>query len=231
MTVLSTPSVSSPSSPLASPLDVLLSRASRDDLVAPAPSGETLQKILSAGLRAPDHGKLRPWRYVVIEGEARVPFAHELLDAMSRQEPEATEKKREKRFARFSTVPAVLALGMHLRPDDKIPLWEQKMSVGAGVMNVLNALHMSGYGGVWISGPFCDDLQLRESLGLGGDDRLAGFMFIGTPAENRPASRRPAVEDYVSFWKPGQKTTFGADATDSRAPALSEKRLSEETRP
>ncbi|QDH14885.1 nitroreductase [Oecophyllibacter saccharovorans] len=192
-------------------LEQLLSRASRDDLVAPAPEGQSLETILAAALRAPDHGRLRPWRYVAITGEARPAFAHEVLAAIDRQEPELPEKKREMRFARFSTTPLVLALGMHLQPESPIPVWEQEMAVGAAAMNVLNALHLAGFGGKWISGKFCDDPKLRESLGLKGDDRLAGFMFIGTPAGPRPVPGRPDPKAYLAFWKPGSKVSFPVD--------------------
>lgn len=194
-----------------SPLDVLLERSSTGDLVAPAPQGEVLARILSAGLRAPDHGHLCPWRYVVIAGDARPAFAGHVVAAVARQEPDAPEKKREKRRRRFSETPMVIALGMHLRPEHKVPVMEQEMAVAAGAMNVLNALHMEGFGGVWISGRFCEDRSLLSQLGLEAPHRLAGFLLVGTPEKPERAHVRPDVGDHVAFWDGQTPVTFGAD--------------------
>lgn len=194
-----------------SPLQMLLQRSSMGDLVSPAPQGEQLAEILSAGLRAPDHGYLRPWRYVVIEGESRSAFAEIVLSAMSRQEPGAPEKKREKRRKRFSETPMIIALGMHIHPDHKIPVMEQEMSVAAGAMNVLNALYMEGFGGVWISGPFCEDRSLLSHLGLQAPHRLAGFLLVGTPEDPSYIRSRPDITDYMASWSADMPVRFGAD--------------------
>lgn len=194
-----------------SPLEALLGRSSTGDLVAPAPQGEVLARILSAGLRAPDHGHLCPWRYVVIAGEARPAFAGHVVAAVGRQEPDAPEKKREKRRRRFSETPMIIALGMHLRPEHKVPVMEQEMAVAAGAMNVLNALHMEGFGGVWVSGKFCEDRSLLSQLGLEAPHRLAGFLLVGTPeTQDRPA-KRPEIGDHMAFWNGQEPVAFRAD--------------------
>ena len=194
-----------------SPLDVLLSRASTDSLVEPPPKGDQLRTILSTGLRAPDHGKLRPWRYTVIKGKHREAFADLVLEAMERQEPDAPKAKREKRHHRFSTMPAIIALGMHIRHDHKIPVIEQEMTVAAGAMNVLNALHAEGFGGMWVTGPFCEDRVLLDALGLPEPGRIAGFIFVGTPERVIEDRKRPEIDDYFAIWK-GETIVFGADA-------------------
>lgn len=206
-------------------LNFLLSRASTDALVLPAPEGAQLARILSAGLCAPDHGKIRPWRYVVISDAAakgtKLAFAHKIMEAVARQEPDLPEKKKEKRLHRFASAPAIIALGMALEPEHKTPIWEQKMSIGAGAMNILNALHMEGFGGVWISGPFCEDPFLAENLGLKIPDHtadsasepsfLAGFLLIGTPESGQKARKRADIAGYMSCWKPESHVSFGAD--------------------
>ncbi|MCX8667482.1 nitroreductase [Acetobacteraceae bacterium B3987] len=194
-----------------SPLNVLLDRSSTGDLVAPAPQGDVLARILSAGLRAPDHGHLCPWRYVVITGDARSVFAEHVVAAVARQEPEAPEKKREKRRKRFSETPMIIALGMHLRPEHKVPVMEQEMAVAAGTMNVLNALHMEGFGGVWVSGAFCEDRSLLSQLGLEAPHRLAGFLLVGTPEKPDRSHARPDIGDYMAFWDGRSPIAFGAD--------------------
>lgn len=192
-------------------MQALLSRSSTDALLEPAPQGDQLKRILSSGLRAPDHGKLRPWRYVIVEGDARDAFAREVVAAVERHEPETPEAKKEKRFQRFSTMPMVIGLGMNLQPDHKIPLEEQVMSVAAGAMNVLNALHLEGFGGVWVSGAFCEDRTLRTHMGLDAPHRLAGFLLVGTPQKPDRIVRRPDVEGYMVHWTESGKVSFPVD--------------------
>ncbi|MBS4074762.1 nitroreductase [Ameyamaea chiangmaiensis] len=192
------------------PIDMLLSRASTDALAEPAPEGATLDRILATGLRAPDHGKLRPWRYVVVRGPHRAVLAELIVAGMLARDPDVASKKIDKRRNRFSTMPMTIALGMHLRPDDKIPLWEQDMAVAAGAMNVLNALHAEGFGGVWVSGDMVEDPAVAGALGFHAPHRLAGFLFVGTPDGKPHAPKRPDIADYRAIWD-GTPPVFGAD--------------------
>ncbi|WP_230975516.1 nitroreductase family protein [Acetobacter garciniae] len=194
----------------ATPMDVLLSRASTDRLADPAPSAAQLEQILAAALRAPDHGRLRPWRYIVIEGEARPLFAQKVVDSMLRLDPQTPEFNLTKRRTRFATMPMTIALGMHLRVGHKIPLWEQEMAVAAGAMNILNALHALGFGGIWVSGPVTQDPVLATELGLAAPHRLAGFIFVGTPDNPHPAPARPDPAAFSARWQ-GAPVTFSAD--------------------
>ena len=199
------------SAPASSPaLDVLLSRASTDHLSAPAPDKEQIARILSAGLRAPDHGKIRPWRYIVIKGKHRAEFAEQVVKAMGALDPDVPQKKIEKRRQRFSEMPMIVALVMALEPDGKIPVLEQELSVGAATMNVLNALHAEGFGGFWVSSDFADQPCFREALGLTGTQSLAGFLFVGTPDKPVHGAKRPDIADYMAVWK-GEPVSFGAD--------------------
>ncbi|CAI9119582.1 nitroreductase family protein [Brytella acorum] len=191
-------------------LDFLLSRASTDHLIEPAPEKAQLAVILSAALRAPDHGKLRPWRYVVIKGKRRQEFAELVVAAMRRTTPDVPQKKIEKRFQRFSEMPMTIALGMHIQPDGKIPVAEQELAVGAAAMNVLNALHAEGFGAMWVTGEYSDDPQFLAALGFASPHRIAGFLFVGTPEKGPSQTHRPDVEDYMAIWK-GEPVSFGAD--------------------
>ncbi|RBM08488.1 nitroreductase family protein [Novacetimonas cocois] len=191
-------------------LDLLLSRFSTDALTQPAPDPAQLERILSAAMCAPDHGRLRPWRYVVIRDDARAKAAELIVASMKRLDPDVAEAKIEKRRGRFSTMPLTIALGMHLRPDHKIPLIEQEMAVAAAAMNVLNALHFTGFGGVWVSGDVTYDPQLAAQLGFPSPHRLAGFLFVGTPSPDAKSPRRRPVDGYVAQWD-GVPVHFAAD--------------------
>ncbi|MCP1241830.1 nitroreductase [Acetobacter lambici] len=189
------------------PMDMLLSRASTDRLQTPAPAPEQLMVILATAMRAPDHGRVQPWRYVVIEGADRPALAERIVASMARVEPDAPAAKIEKRRSRFATMPMIIALGMHLHPAHKIPLWEQEMCVAAGAMNILNALHATGFGGVWVSGALVDDAVLAADLGV---TRLAGFLFVGTPEGTPHTPKRADPALFTARWH-GQPVTFGAD--------------------
>ncbi|UMM63721.1 nitroreductase family protein [Aristophania vespae] len=200
----------------ASNLDMLLSRMSTDSLQEPAPNGEMLELILATALRAPDHGKLRPWRYIIVEGEARIAFAQEVIAALKRKVPDLPEEKTNKIISRFSAAPALIALGIHLRPNHKIPELEQIMTSAAGAMNILNGLHAQGFGGLWVSGAYCDEPELMHKLGLSSTDQLAGILLVGTPSNDLKKPRRPNIKDYVAYWQEGKIPSFNADKGEKK---------------
>jgi nitroreductase len=183
-----------------SDLETLLSRVSVSNLVEPAPSGDTLDLILQAGLRAPDHGRLAPWRYILIRGDACRRFADVIESALRARDPEAPAPLIEKQRGKFLKAPLVIALGAHIRTDHKVPPTEQILSVGAGAMNLLNAIHALGFGGVWVTGANAYDPAVAAALGLHAPDCLAGFMFVGTPAEQPRPVRRPELTAHVQDW-------------------------------
>jgi len=180
---------------------MLLSRASVGQLRDPAPDGEVLETILAAGLRAPDHGRLRPWRFVLIRGEARQRYAECAVAALRARDPAAEQPQIDKLYNRITGVPLIIALGVQLRPDHRIPEIEQMLSTGAAAMNLLNAVHAAGFGGVWVTGANAFDPAVAAALGFPPPHRLAGFLYVGTPKEDAPRSLlRPALADHVTEW-------------------------------
>ena len=181
-------------------LDLLLSRASNGALRDPAPGGRALELIVEAGLRAPDHGKLRPWRFVAIRGKARARFAEVCVSALRARDPDATEAEADRMRGKLTAPPLVLALGVHVTPAHKVPEVEQVMSVAAAAMNMLNAAHALGFAGKWITGPNAYDPAVAEALGFAAPDHLAGFLYLGTVAEPPFAGPRPAVGEHFVEW-------------------------------
>ncbi len=183
-------------------LESLLTRASDGNLRAPAPEGAELDLILQAGLCAPDHGKLRPWRYVLIGGgEARARFVALAVAALRAREPACTEAEVQRMTGKLTDPPLIVALGVHTTPDHpKVPAIEQVMAVAAGAMNILNAAHALGFTGKWITGPNAYDPAIATALGLPPPHSLAGFLYLGTAAEPMRASRRPLPADHVANW-------------------------------
>ena len=180
-------------------LDTLLSRASNGALVDPAPSGAALEQIMQAGMRAPDHGKLRPWRFVLIAGEARAAFAEHAIAAMLARDPAATVFEQDRMRGKLLAPPLIVALGAEIATGHKIPETEQVQAIAAAAMNILNAAHALGFAGKWVTGPNAYDPAIAARLGVA---RVIGFLYLGTPAEPVPTPRPPAMADYVRAWTP-----------------------------
>lgn len=181
-------------------IDTMLSRVSLSALQDPAPDGTVLDRILETGLRAPDHGRLAPWRYVLVRGAARETLADIVGRALLAREPDATSAMIEKQRGKFLRAPLIVALGAHLRPDHKVPETEQLMTVAAGAMNLLNAIHAEGFGAIWVTGANAYDPDVQAALGFEPPHMLAGFLFVGTPRDVPASVRRPALSDHVTEW-------------------------------
>jgi nitroreductase len=180
-------------------MDVLLNRVSAQGLQEPAPDAAALDAILAAGLRAPDHGKLRPWRFIVIGGADRAAYAEIAVAAMQLRQPDAPESEAVRMRGKILGAPLIVGLGVQIVPDHKIPEIEQVMAVAAAAMNMLNAAYALGYGGKWVTGPNSYDPAVAAALGLAAPSRLAGFIYFGTPVTALPVPR-PAVAAHRTDW-------------------------------
>lgn len=184
-------------------LDQLLSRRSVGLLQEPAPEGADLDLILDAGLRAPDHGRLKPWRFVVIRGDARLAYAEKLAEAAMVRDPANAATLAERYRAWVRRTPMLIAVGAVVKPGN-IPEIEQLLAAGAAAMNMLNALHMLGYGGMWVTGPNVYDANVNRLLGFEAPSRLVGHLTVGTPTPSTaPVPARPDRAAHVSEWTPG----------------------------
>lgn len=163
-------------------MPALLSRASSSKLVPPAPEGETLARILDAGLRAPDHGALRPWRFLVVTGAGLARLADAGEAALRRREAAATPDDVARAREKLTRAPMAIVLGARLRDGHKVPVLEQELAVGAAAMNILNALHASGFAGKWVTGPNTYDPDFARDLGYGENERIFGMIMAGTAA-------------------------------------------------
>lgn len=182
-------------------LDILLSRASVSALQEPAPNGRDLDMILECGLRAPDHGGLCPWRFVVIRGAARDVFADNVVSKLKLHDAAAPQAFIARQRAKLTKTPLIIALGVRLNLKTTIPEIEQTLSVGAAAMNMLNAIYASGYGGIWVTGPVSYDPHTLGVLGFESTDKLVGFLLVGTAKEEVPVPRRPDIYKCVMEWK------------------------------
>jgi nitroreductase len=172
------------------------------DLVAPGPDADQLRQILEVAIRTPDHGKLAPWRFVHVATEQRDAFAA-LLHAAYRAgtaDPNRLEVEAIERLARQA--PALVVALFSPVVSAKIPEWEQELSCGAACMNLLAASHALGFAAGWITGWAAYSKRVLQAFGR-GHERIAGFMFIGTPAYPLEERARPSYAHAVSEWVPG----------------------------
>ena len=182
-------------------IDTLLSRRSipAQCLTDPGPDAAQLAMAFDAALRAPDHGRMQPWRFKLIRGPARTKFAELLVGAARARDPATPPAQLEKLRSRPLHVPLVIAVSARLRDNPKVPQIEQLLSSGAGVMNILNALHAQGFGAIWLTGPSAYDPVVAAGLGLEGEEQLLGFVYAGTVGAVVPAApARPAHAAFVS---------------------------------
>lgn len=171
------------------------------DLVAPGPSQEELEQILAVALRTPDHGKLHPWRFVHIAREQRAGFAA-LLDRAYRIDDPAPGRLELEANARFAhQAPELIVALSSPVLDHKIPVWEQQLSCGAACMNLLLAAHAMGFAGGWVTGWAAYSDTVLAAFGA-PPERIAGFIFLGTPGSELEERLRPEMAETVSEWAP-----------------------------
>lgn len=190
-------------SPAVSPLHALASRRSVKFVRAPAPTPEELDEILQTAMSAPDHGKLRPWRFVLIRGEAIGRLADLALDAVKRSgDPRMTPEKEKSVRQWMSEVPLFIGLAHKIYHDNpKVPEQEQLLATGAAVMNILNAVHAMGYAAFWSTGLGTYLEEVQEALGLDSlDYRFLGYLAVGTPANAITPVERPDFRQFVTEW-------------------------------
>lgn len=169
------------------------------DMVAPGPDAPQLRTILEAAIRVPDHGKLAPWRFVVVAADQRDRLAALLTDAYRAEKADAGRLEIEamEQFARQAPT-LVVALSAPV-PGSKIPVWEQELSAGAAIMNLLLATHASGFVGGWLTGWPSYNATVRDAFGA-AHERIAGFVFIGSPTRDLEERPRPDYAAVVHNW-------------------------------
>jgi nitroreductase len=171
------------------------------DMVEPGPDPHQLREMLEIAMRVPDHGKLSPWRFVVVPRERRGDFAALLHRAFRRDNPDPTRLELEAvdRFA--YQAPALATVLSCPIEGTKIPVWEQELSCGAACMNLLNAAHAQGFVAGWITGWPTYSEEVRTAFAR-GKERVAAFIFIGTPSQELQERPRPDFHNIVSEWSP-----------------------------
>lgn len=183
------------------PLSLLATRRSGKprDLIAPGPDDAQLRRIIEIAARTPDHGKLAPWRFVVVPADKRADLARVITDAYRAERPQAARLEIEA-LEQFATqAPTLVVVLSSPNAGSHIPLWEQELSAGAATMNLLHAAHAMGFAGGWLTGWAAFSDAVRDTFGS-APERIAGFIFLGTPAKQLEERSRPDLDKIVSTW-------------------------------
>lgn len=170
-------------------------------LADPAPDHDTLLRMLAAAVRVPDHGKREPWRFVRITGEARAALGEALVARALERDPEAGEAALEKDRNRFQS-PLVVVVVARLGPDEKIPEAERFASACCVCFALLQAAQGFGFGAQWLTGWPAYDPVVQRLLGLSADERIAGFIHIGTAKAPPRERERPDPAGLLQDWRP-----------------------------
>ncbi|MEC7120128.1 MAG: nitroreductase [Pseudomonadota bacterium] len=168
-------------------------------LTEPVPSATQLQQAIQAGLSAPDHHRLRPWQFMVVQGDARRQMGQVLSAALAAQgetDPQQLERVRQQPLR----APMILICVAKIQSHPKVPAFEQLLSAGAAIQNVLLMLHAQGFSTMWRTGALVEHPQVKSAFGLTTEDQIAGFVYVGTAGRELPPRSQLPVADFLSDW-------------------------------
>jgi len=181
-------------------LTALHTRSSIGQLEEPAPNAEQLSNILKAGLRASDHGRLRPWKFLLIEGSARQKLGDLFVKVALQDNPALSDEERKKLQDNPLRAPTIIVVVARVRAHEKIPAIEQTLSAAGAAQLMLLSAHAQGLGAVWKTGKMAYDKRVLKGLGLEDGDQIIGFLYFGTAKGSKPhVELNPG--DFVTTWK------------------------------
>lgn len=188
-------------------LDLLINRVSVPRLAEPAPTPAQLDTMFRAALRAPDHGQLRPWRFLTVEGEARQQLGELFVTALKARDAAAPDDALQKARKMPLRAPLLVVVIARLQQHPKVPASEQLLAVACAAHGLLLAAHAQGVGAVWRTGELSHDRRVADGLGLAADEHLLGFIYLGTPEGNlrRPPELDPQA--FVSRWETARQSS------------------------
>ena len=181
-------------------IDALISRRSPASLRAPAPDEAALRRLFEAAIRAPDHGRLRPWRFFVLRDGALERFGEVLADSLKRRQPGALAAELDRERRKPLRAPLMLIVAATPREHPKIPVLEQILAAGAAAQNILLGAHAMGFAGMWKTGAPAYDGGVKAALGLQREDVIVGFLYLGTADAQPPMPEQADPASFVTEW-------------------------------
>ncbi|HLR17935.1 MAG TPA: nitroreductase [Alcanivoracaceae bacterium] len=178
-------------------IEAIQQRVSIGVLGDPAPSEEQVEALLAAAVRAPDHGVLRPWRFLILTGKQREQLGNIFVSALRQSNPDLSEQEAERAACRPLRAPMLMVAVAEVEEGHRIPVIDQILATGAAVQNIMVAAHAMGIGAMWRTGDMAQNVHVKEALGFAAKDEIVGFLYLGTPAGS--IKRVPTLnpQDYV----------------------------------
>lgn len=192
-------------------LELLHGRVSIPVLGEPGPTAEQMDAMVRAALRAPDHAVLRPWRFIEISGEGRERFGEALLRAKLQSEPDLAEPQQIKMRSKALRAPTIIVVVATLTEHYKVPEVEQLISAGCAANNMILAAHALGLGAMWRTGASAYNAQLMRDMGLGEDEQIVGFLYVGTPAGSIKKVPELDPAEFLTRWPASSEQSDQAD--------------------
>lgn len=181
-------------------ITALHQRVSTPRLTSPAPTPEQLRVLFGAALRAADHGNMRPWRFLVIEGDGLVRLGELFARVAAAKNPDIAQTELDRCHALPQRAPMIIVSIAKCQPNPKVPRIEQMISAGAATQNLLNAAFAIDVGAVWRTGDLAYDPEVKLALGLVEGEEILGFIYTGTPTVPPHAPREQNPADFFSAW-------------------------------
>ena len=177
---------------MSSVIQNLQNRVSRPKVGLPVPNREQLETLFSCAVRAPDHGRMRPWRFIVLQGNALRALGQAFEQAGVAGDPAADEAKRTRWREMPLRAPMIIVTVAQVKPNPKVPDWEQVAAVAAASQNIQLAAAELGFGVMWRTGDMTTAPAVKHHLGLASSDQIVGFLYLGTPeGDARPPEFQP----------------------------------------
>jgi nitroreductase len=161
-------------------MQALTQRVSGKALIEPAPDDAAIEQLLSAAVRAPDHGRLKPWRFALVRGDDRRRFGELLATSYQNRNPQASSEQLDRERAKPTRAPLIIVVGASIRQEGPIPEIEQILAVGAATQNIMVAAYAMGFGCAWKTGEAAYAEDVKAAFGLGPTDAIIGFLYLGT---------------------------------------------------
>ncbi|MEE9336098.1 MAG: nitroreductase family protein [Granulosicoccaceae bacterium] len=170
-------------------------------LAEPAPNEAQLNEILKCAMSAPDHAQMRPWRFIVIEGDARVKLGKVFIKAAQNRDQEISDEKLQSVSEKPLRSPMIITVVAKITQDHpKTPVVEQIISAGVAAQQISLGANALGFGATWLTGANTYDGTVKAALGIDAGDEIVGFIYIGTPTMSKPRRPRPDPADFVTHW-------------------------------
>jgi nitroreductase len=181
-------------------LELIFARRSPPKLREPAPDEAALNLMLTAAMCGPDHGRLKPWRFIVVSGQGRENLGDLFAEALKRRDPNASDDVMKREREKALRAPMIVVVVARVQEHKSVPAVEQLIAAGIAAYNLLLGASGLGFGGMWRTGPAAYDEVVKTGLGVDTSETIVGFMYLGTPETPAPERKLPALDAFITRW-------------------------------